>query len=243
MLIKESEYINNIIENIKVPREAKILNIGSQDNKYLKANCHIIENVINPAQKKGFEIINFDILPGEGINIHGDIFDNRIYKRLTNLNIDVIFLFNVLEHVIDIKSFIEKVEGIVNKDGFIFVSVPFKYPIHFDPIDNGFRPNVEELGTLFEKCTIQDGKIVIDYSFNYYLFRSIKSFFSGVARLLVPFYRFKKWRTVVVPKFFWINKTFCVTCVLLKKIIIESCLFKSMFHKTSIIKFHEEKYE
>ncbi|OBQ33891.1 MAG: hypothetical protein AN485_17485, partial [Anabaena sp. MDT14b] len=46
------------------------------------------------------------------------------------------------------------------KSGYIFVTVPYKYPYHRDPIDTMFRPDIQELSSLFPDFKIVNGEIL-----------------------------------------------------------------------------------
>ena len=91
------------------------------------------------------------------------------------------------------------------------------FPVHYDPIDNGFRPDIDEVSELFPDCKVIRGRIVTDYTYSQYLFRSPKNLFFNIARLLAFFYKFDKWRKVVVPKYEWLFKNYKTTCVLFQK--------------------------
>ncbi len=212
MLIKESEYLGRLINNLDLPRNSKILNIGSQSNRYLKEKPHIYANIISISNSKGFKVINFDLFPGDGIDIFGDIYDSKVFSQLIKMDFDAIYLFNVLEHVIDVNEFAFKVESLMSSGKHLLVSVPFKYPRHFDPIDNGFRPNPNELNRMFRRCIMLENSIIIDYNYCYYLFSSFKKFISTLIRLLSPFYKYNKWRNIVIPRFLWLNKNYQISC-------------------------------
>lgn len=216
MQIKESEYLKTIIEELPIDDNTNILNIGSQSESYIKTQPYIRRNIVEPTKKKKAKIVNLDIFEGPGVDLVGDITDKRFAEEIKN-KFNIIYSFNVLEHVTDIAKFTRALESIVPSGGYILISVPYKYPIHYDPIDNGFRPKPNELLNYFTNCEIQKSEIVQDFTYWYYLTSSPKRIITEIVRILTPFYRFNKWKKVVIPKIKWINKKFEVTCVLLKK--------------------------
>ena len=217
MLIKESLWIKNAIGNLNLPFGTKILNIGSQDEKYLKQQYYIKENIIDVCAEKGYQIVNLDIKTGKGIDIVGDICKKELQRKLQKMNFSVIFLFNILEHVPNINLMCNALEKVLSKDGYILFSGPYDYPKHLDPIDNLFRPKPDELLKYFLNFNVVDSVILEDYTYAYYIFRNCRQFFNTFLRILSPFYKFRKWRTIIIPKLKYFNKPFEVTGAILKK--------------------------
>ena len=217
MLIKESLWIKDIIRDINLPPGAKILNIGSQDEKYLKQQYYIKENIVDTCTDEGYQIVNLDIKPGKGVDIVGDICNEEIQMKLQEMKISAIYLFNILEHVTDIGAICSSIEKILPKRGYILFSGPYVFPKHLDPIDNLFRPKPNDLLQYFNTLDIVDSAILKDYTYSYYLFRDWRLFFRTLMRIFSPFYKFNKWRTVIIPKLRYLNKNYEVTCALLRK--------------------------
>ena len=217
MLIKEAEYLKTLLDSLNITENTILLNVGSQNKQYLKENPHINENIIIPILQSKATLINFDLLPGEGVDINGDIYDETVFQKLKDLKPDIILLFNILEHVSEIDKFANKIENIINNNGYIIFSGPYKYPKHFDPIDNMFRPEPIELNQLFKNCKLIKSKIIIDYKDIYYQTRSLKIFIKTFLRYLAPFYKYKKWKEVVLPRLKWLFKNFEAVIVLLQK--------------------------
>lgn len=218
MLVKESEYLKTIIIKLNKNRNLRILNIGSQNEEYQEKQSHIKHNIIKSINELNATLYNFDIFPGSAVDISGDIFNEKIYNDLKKINTNVMFVFNVLEHVVNVVNFVDKLKSLQKSGDEIFLSVPNSYPLHYDPIDNYFRPTIEQLFKLFNGYELIESKIVTDYTFKYYLFSSVKVFAFEFIRLITPFYKFKKWKNVVIKKYKWINKPFKVTCIHIKKL-------------------------
>lgn len=216
MLIKESEYIKEIIELLP-EKNLRILNFGSQSSEYIKKQPYIFKNIIKPCETREYSLYNLDIKKSIGVDLVGDIFDDAFFSEIKSMQFDVIFVFNLLEHVTDIELMVSRLQKLIGEGKYIIFSGPNKYPIHLDPIDNGFRPEVEDVSMLFSDCSVVHGKTITDYTFSKYLFGSIKVFLSNLARLLAFFYKYNKWRKVIVPKYKWLFKKYEITIVLLKK--------------------------
>jgi SAM-dependent methyltransferase len=216
MLINEAKWIGNSIPLLQLNRHSVVLNFGSQNQNYNKESRHIMDYVINPL-KENYQLRNLDIKSGVGIDYSGNIFDDIFFDELKTHRFDCILLCNVLEHVTDIQLMINRIIELIPPNGYIIITVPYKYPVHFDPIDNLYRPNVDELTSLLKGFTLIKGEIITDYSYSYYLLKNIKTLLLTVLRASLPFYKYKKWKEVAIPKFAWWNKKFKVTCVIMKK--------------------------
>jgi hypothetical protein len=64
---------------------------------------------------------------------------------------------NVLEHVPNRDELATAIESLVSRGGYLFVTVPRRYPYHPGPIDTMFRPGVEELGSMFGRLDLVEG--------------------------------------------------------------------------------------
>ena len=216
MLLAESEWIKSVIEELSLPPGTKVLNFGSQRAKVLRYQPYIKDNIYSPVARKQWELLNFDLFPGEGVDISGNIMDDDCFTALAQRKFGVVFVFNVLEHLTDRISICSRIEKLLSSNDYLFVSVPFKYPIHNDPIDNMFRPTPDEVLQLFPSCILVKSDIVIDKSFLFYIKRNSRLAIKFILRLLTPFYKYSNWKTQVAlfPYFF---KQFQVTVAVLKK--------------------------
>jgi glycosyltransferase involved in cell wall biosynthesis len=216
MLLVESEWLRSVIEGLRLPPGTKVLNFGSQRHSILRYQAYIEENIYRPVARKHWELLNFDLFPGEGVDISGNILNDDCFFDLLHRKFRAVFALNVLEHLTDRVSICSRIEQLVPNGGYLLVSVPFKYPIHNDPIDNLFRPTPDEVMQLFPSCTLVKSDILIDKSFLYYVQRNIYLAVKFILRILTPFYKFSNWKTQVAlfPYFF---KQFQVTVAVLKK--------------------------
>jgi len=62
---------------------------------------------------------------------------------------------NMLEHVENIEQAVNSIYSCTVADGYILLTVPFKYKKHLDPIDNMFRSKSIEIYNLFNKGTVE----------------------------------------------------------------------------------------
>jgi len=216
MLINEAKWIYKIIDKIPIKKKWVILNFGSQNVNYNKNNSHILEYVIKPLKNKCI-IKNLDIKSGPNIDYSGDILTDDYFAFLKTQHFDGVLLNNLLEHVTDYKELALRVGQLIEPGGFLIFTGPYKYPLHFDPIDNGFRPNIKEVTELFKGFEAIESDIIKDFTYSYYMKNNFRLLLLTVLRVLTPFYKFKKWKKVVLPMFLWWNKNFEVTCVHMQK--------------------------
>lgn len=216
MLINEAKWIGERIQTLSLEKESVVLNFGSQTLKYNNDSKHLIDYVVNPIQQK-CKLHNLDLQNDPGIDYCGDILDDKFFDELSAIMFDGVLLCNVLEHDTDIKSIAQRVGKLIKPGGFLIFSGPYKYPVHYDPIDNGFRPEIQEVGNLFDGYKIVNAEIITDFTYSYYLKKNTKQMILTIIRALTPFYKFNKWKKVVVPKFKWWNKKFEITCLLMEK--------------------------
>lgn len=216
MLIKESIWLKREIEKLGITKGDKILNFGSQSDNFYKYQPQILENIIKPTKNLGGIIINYDLFPGKGVDIYGNIFDDNVFTKLKEYKFKYIYLFNVLEHVEQKEELCLRIQKLLDLNGIILVSVPYSYPIHYDPIDNEFRPIPDEVYKLFPEFRSLKADIITDYAFGYYLISNNRYFLKYLIRLFTPFYKFQNWKTEVA-KLPYLFKKFKVTVCIIQK--------------------------
>ncbi len=95
--------------------------------------------------------------------------------------------------------------------GLIFVTVPFSYPFHRDPIDTMFRPSPNELARLFAPAVMVKGEIVDSgESYRGQVKRRPWIVFRHISRFPFPFIGFKGWKRSM-RKLYWLSHPYLVT--------------------------------
>jgi SAM-dependent methyltransferase len=155
MFIEEALWINEALNEVK-PSESNpvIANFGSSTLYFRTVKQpHIHKYIIHPLKKKNWQIINIDIKKEEGVDVAADIADAAFGKEYSN-TFSLTLCTNVLEHVENISAVVNNLLAVTKKNGYILVTVPYKYRLHYDPIDNGFRPKPAEIVSLFKKGSV-----------------------------------------------------------------------------------------
>jgi len=100
---------------------------------------------------------------------------------------------------------------IVGPGGFIFVTVPFSYPHHRDPIDTLFRPTPKALSLLFRPAVMLKGEIVdAGESYRDQIRRRPWILFRHILRFPFPFIGFEGWKRSM-SKLHWLFNNYRIT--------------------------------
>lgn len=104
--------------------QSLILDIGSgnSSNKSLLKKTNIIYRLDYPDTNKLY-------------SARPDIYGDACHLPIANESIDVVFLFEVLEHVACDEQAMQEIHRVLKPGGRIYISVPFIYPIHDKPND------------------------------------------------------------------------------------------------------------
>lgn len=145
---EEAEYIGGLLLELTNNNSGPVLNLGSSTKEFREVvKPHIDNNLFKPLKKKGINVVHSDLKSASGVDISGSIFDKETQGKLKDVKPSVIMLCNLLEHLEpeQLHSIPSVINEIAPPGGYVIVSVPYSYPLHYDPIDNYFRPSPEKL--------------------------------------------------------------------------------------------------
>lgn len=229
MLFEEAQWVGKSI--LKYTESGKtVLNLGSSTN-YARTilQPQMEKFIFAPLRKNNVKVIHSDISNEEGVDLVGDFTDPKFVQLLSEKKSDIVMCCNLLEHLEDRTLLVGALNKIVPENGYLLLTVPYQYPYHLDPIDTLYRPDVEELVTLFPYFELIEGKVLsaqrqvslggtVKYHKNYYqmLKDSPKLFAKLLFRTCLPFYKYPMWK-ITFNDLKRIFKPFTVTCVVLKK--------------------------
>jgi SAM-dependent methyltransferase len=171
MFREESIWIKNALLKLK-PKNGRdeVANIGSSTEHFRKSvQPHIHNNIIDTLSTAGWKVVNIDMKKEQGVDLVADVTKPGFAEQYKD-RFGLTLCTNLLEHVEDIKLVARNLVAITRSDGHILITVPYKYKIHFDPIDNGFRPTPQEIVNLFNDVaeSIIDSKIISISDINQY---------------------------------------------------------------------------
>ena len=100
---------------------------------------------------------------------------------------------------------------IVGPGGLIFVTVPYSYPYHRDPIDTLFRPSPEALAAIFHPAVMLRGEIVDSReSYRGQVAKRPLILFRHIFRFPFPFIHFEGWKRSM-RKLYWLFNNYRLT--------------------------------
>jgi len=150
MFREESLWIKTALQKIK-PKvfTNEVANIGSSTDHFRKViQPHIHSNIIETLVSSNWKVINIDLKKEAGVDLIADVTSTNFSDTLNNRFL-LTLCTNLLEHVEDINLVVKNLVAITKSGGYILITVPYKYKLHFDPIDNGFRPTPQQIIDLF----------------------------------------------------------------------------------------------
>ena len=161
MFEAESAWLAHLLSERRADELSPLLNLGSSTGEFREKEQPWTErDLFAPLRARGVKIVHLDAREGEGIDIHADVLNDADLPRIKAVGAKAILCCNILEHVVDQGILAERCVDIVGPGGFIFVTVPFSYPYHRDPIDTMYRPAPDELAQLFRKANLVHAEIV-----------------------------------------------------------------------------------
>jgi len=164
MFSEEAKWIQRALEKIINNEDKSAINFGSSTLHFRKhIQPHIQNYIFEPLEKNGWNILHVDIKKEEGVDMIADLTDasfSNNFKQKASL----VICTNMLEHVTDIKLAVNNLIASCKGNGYLLITVPYKYKKHLDPIDNMFRPTPAEITNLFVHANvdvIEDGVVTI----------------------------------------------------------------------------------
>lgn len=210
MFAKEAAWFREQIQRIAPSHVSPLLNLGSSTEEFrAKSQPYITRDLIAPIVDAGVRVVHCDIKDAVGVDIVGDITSPEFVSRLEKMGFRSIICSNMLEHVLDPKAFSIAINKIVPVGGFLFISCPYRYPYHPDPIDNMLRPTPSELAAYFQDTVVIDSAIISGGRYGAFNAGLIGNLLLAL-RLLAFFYRPSRWA--------WHFREMKVSCLVLRKI-------------------------
>jgi len=211
MFEAEAKWLHNVLQSEGSDRLSPLLNIGSSTRAFRQQQPWTEQFLFEPLQKRGVRVLHLDNRAGDGIDIHADILDAGDAKRISAFSPKAILCCNILEHVPDPAALAGACINIVGPGGLIYVTVPYSYPHHRDPIDTMYRPSPGELAKLFRPAVMRKGEII----------DTEQSWWGDVAqrpwillrpllRLPFPFVNFAGWKRSM-RRLYWLTHRYRVT--------------------------------
>ena len=213
MLYEEARFIGKVMHSLDPNDVFPLLNLGSSSDELAKnRQPWIDEYIFSKARATNQKVVNVDLKENPGVDIVGDVTDPEFLDELKTMGFKSIICSNMLEHVPteSIQRICESLQQIIPENGYLFISGPYRFPYHPDPIDTMFRPNVEEFAAYFSGSTLIQGEIITSNDH-----RKPIELVKNVARIFMPFYKPREW--LFFPRQFpWLFRDYSATCLILR---------------------------
>lgn len=219
----EARHIGKLLDELPARDISPCLNLGSATREFRETDQpHIDEYLFRPLGKRAVKVVHADLKEDEGVDIAGDIYDLSIHEKIHSLGPRLILCCNMFEHVTDRARLAALLTNLTPEGGYVLLTVPFSYPLHYDPIDTYFRPSPEELATLFPNFHKVDSIILSDTTYLQDLRRAnnLTGLLGHFGKSLLKFaaiWRGKQKWLSHLHRYFWLFRPYKVTLLLLRK--------------------------
>jgi hypothetical protein len=223
MLPSEARWIGTTLANLDTNAISPLVELGSSTHEFRrKTQPYIYEEIDRPLLRRGINLIYCDSKKADGIDIAGDIFDSDIQEQIRAVRAKCILCCNIFEHIADRQSFASICDSLLAPGSCLLVTVPYSYPLHFDPIDTYFRPTPAEIHQMFPDYILLAKGIVKGESYVKQIFRrwtSVSTELFIILKRLLCLHKPRSW-PIINHRLLWLFRRYKVSAVLLKKPLI-----------------------
>ncbi len=218
MFAAEARWLCERLARYPAERLSPLLNLGSSTSEVReRVQPWIAAELFLPLAARGVEVIHVDRRAAPGVDVVADLTLPADIARLCQLGPRSVLCCNLLEHVADPALLARHCLDLLPEAGLLFVTVPFSYPHHRDPIDTLYRPSPDELAHLFAEARLVEGTI-LDSGVSYRDEVRARPWLllRPLARLPFPFLSYAKWRRSMA-RLYWLFAPYRITCAVFEK--------------------------
>jgi len=219
MFEAEARWLRGALDMFPAERLSPLLNLGSSSADIREVVQPWIEDqLFRPLRTRGVEVVHVDMRELPGVDVQADLTDPDDVLRLSALRPGALLCCNLLEHVIEPDRLADHCLNLLAVGGLVFVTVPFSYPYHRDPIETMYRPSPSELSDLFTGTRLLDGTILgMGESYRDAVRERPWLLLRHVSRFPVPFLSVRKWKRSMA-RLYWLAAEYRITCAVFEKI-------------------------
>ena len=212
MFEAEARWLGRMLSEIATDELSPLLNIGSSTRTFREEEQPWTEReLFAPLRRRGVKLVHLDTRDGDGIDIRADVLSDADLPRIRAVRAKSLLCCNILEHVPDPGALARRCLQLVEPGGFIFVTVPYSYPHHRDPIDTMFRPAPDAVAALFRPAVMRKGEILdVGESYRGQVRRRPWILFRHILRFPFPFIGFVGWKRSM-RKTYWLLHNYRIT--------------------------------
>jgi hypothetical protein len=218
MFKAEARWLRGALDSFPSERLSPLLNLGSGSAARRETiQPWVYEQVFRPLRERGVEVLHVDMRDLPGVDVRADVTSPEDLLRLRVLRPSALLCCNLLEHVLEPKRLAQHCLELLESRGLVFVTVPFSYPYHRDPIDTMYRPCLAELSELFAGARLIQGTILgSGESYRDAVRERPWIMLRHVWRFPVPFLSFEKWKRSMA-RLYWLVAEYRITCAVFEK--------------------------
>jgi hypothetical protein len=219
MFETEARWLDAALDRYAADRLSPLLNLGSSTAAFREQTQPWTEqSLFRPLRDRGVEIVHVDTRDEAGIDLRADLTDPADLPQLFALRPRALLCCNLLEHVPEPDRLARHCLDILPISGLVFVTAPFSYPYHRDPIDTMYRPSPADLEALFVGARLLDAAIIgAGMSYRDNVRRRPWILLRHVARFPAPFVSLEKWKRSMA-KLYWLAAEYRITCAVFEKL-------------------------
>jgi len=217
---EEAKYIGDQVRVLLTEDTDTLINIGSSTDNFRRVDQpYIHREIFEQIDNSGKSVVHVDLKDNDGVDLVGNIFDKEMQTTIKSYKPKVLLVCNLMEHLeVHVRDALPQVlDNVIEPGGHLIITVPYSYPLHFDPIDTYYRPSPEELCLLFPSYKIIDSRVVVSGTFlPEFIKYNWKTKLKIFVRILTPFYRPMKWLGMM-QRFTFLFRPYKISCVVLQK--------------------------
>lgn len=219
MFEAEARWLRCALDAFPPDRLSPVLNLGSSSAVVRKAVQPWIDSeVFCPLRSRGVETLHVDMRELPGVDIRADLTDAADVRRLGALGPKALLCCNLLEHVLEPRGLAQHCLDLLPAGGLVFVTVPFSYPYHRDPIDTMYRPSPAELRELFADARLLEATILgSGVSYRDAVRERPWILLRHFCRFPVPFLSLERWKRSMA-RLYWLGAEYRITCAIFEKL-------------------------
>jgi hypothetical protein len=218
MFVAEARWLRRALDAYPPGQLSPLLNLGSGSAvRRMAVQPWVDAEVFCPLRNRGVEIVHVDMRQSTGVDVQADLTDDADIRRLRAFRPRALLCCNLLEHVLDPTRLARHCLELLPEGGLVFITVPYSYPYHRDPIDTMYRPGPAELSQIFAGARLLDATILrTGVSYRDALRERPWLLLRHVWRFPVPFLSFSRWRRSMAH-LYWLVAEYRITCAVFEK--------------------------
>lgn len=214
MMKCDAVWLNKAMAGLDAQAISPIINLGSSTRDFrTRVQPYIQELVFDPLEARGVKVVHSDLKAGDGVDISGDIFDDAEFAKLKAVGARAVICTHMFEHIVDREELKRRILDMLPPGGLFFVTVPYSYHEHHDPIDTMYRPSPDELARLFAGNKILEAsELTGDFYWVQFRRRPFTMFFRHFFRFFIPFVNWTAWKRSM-RKLYWLFNPYKVSAI------------------------------